>query len=60
MVRIIKNNYNKEKEFECKHCKSIFGITIDDLQCDIDGDKYFKCPLCGYSIYVNQHCWFEE
>ena len=52
-MEIIKNNFNpvRSKKMKCKHCKSKFRVTYDDLNMhyntvDIVTSYYFKCPCC--------------
>lgn len=59
-MRVIENNYKKEKEFICNHCKSKLGATIEDIIYDIDGDGYIKCPVCGHTFYVDKNNWFND
>lgn len=51
-MEIIKNNFNpvRSKKMKCKHCKSKFRVTYDDLKMyyaeDIEPGYYFECPCC--------------
>ena len=52
-MEIIKNNFNpvRSKKMKCKHCKSKFRVTYDDLKMhyntvDIVTSYYFECPCC--------------
>lgn len=57
---VIENNYNTVKHYTCSRCKSVLGISINDIEHDIDGDAYIKCPLCGYSYYVDEYNFFKN
>ena len=57
---VIENNYNKVRHYICSKCKSALGISIDDIKHDSDGDAYIKCPLCGYSCYVNEYEFLKK
>lgn len=55
-MKIIKNNYNKEKEiitFECTcpNCTSIVEFDENDIKYDEEyNEKYVICPCCDVSI----------
>ena len=55
---IKENNYSKLREFVCPKCKSVLGVSVEDIKHDVDGDPYISCPLCKKATYVDENEWF--
>ena len=51
-MKIIKDNYNKDFQYECFWCQSILEVNDKDIKVDGVGDEYFVCPLCGQKTFI--------
>ena len=51
-MKIIKDNYNKDFQYECFWCQSILEVNDKDIKADGVGDEYFVCPLCGQKTFI--------
>ena len=51
-MKVIKDNYNKDVQYECFWCQSILEVNDKDIKVDAAGDEYFVCPLCGQKTFI--------
>lgn len=53
-MRIIKAAKQQDERIEtCYNCKSILGVTKNDIRWEAEGLN-FKCPVCGkYTYYTS-------
>ena len=51
-MKVLKDNYNKDVQYECFWCQSILEVNDKDIKVDAAGDEYFVCTLCGQKTFI--------